>query len=229
MEFMMFDIVTFDCYGTLIDWERGIADAFQYAMDRDGININRDDILRAYAAIEPVVEQERYRSYRDVLTETAARIANMHGWPLSYSRAEFLAESLPQWKPFADTNDALERMRGAGIRLGLLTNCDDDLIAATRRHHFTVDFDVVVTAEQVRAYKPAPPHFTTARERIGNARWLHAAQSNFHDIVPCTRFNIPNAWINRKHETPLEGGVPGQEFNDVKGLADWLVGLRTED
>jgi len=218
-----FDIITFDCFGTLIDWESGIADAFDEAMTRDGVRIERDVILRSYAAIEPLVEQERYRSYRDVLTETAARIANMNGWPLSDSRAGFLAESLPRWKPFADTNAALERLRDAGIRLGLLTNSDDDLIAATRRNQFTVDFDLVITAQQVRAYKPAPPHFNTARERIGDARWLHAAQSDFHDIVPANLFNIPNAWINRKHETPLAGGVPGWEFADMRGLADWLA------
>ena|ERR1051326_1416515 len=222
MDFM-FDFVTFDCYGTLIDWESGIADAFDEAMQRDGIRISRDDVLRAYAAIEPLVEQERYRSYRDVLTETAMRVANMYGWPLAYARAEFLAESLPHWKPFDDTNAALERMRAAGIKLGILTNCDDDLNAATRRNHFTVEFDLVITAQHVRAYKPAPAHFDAARERIGNARWLHAAQSDFHDIVPCNLFDVPNAWINRKKEMPLAGGVPTYEFEDVKGLAEFLT------
>ena len=217
-----YDIVTFDCYGRLIDWESGIAGAFEEAMARDGIRIERDDVLRAYAAIEPLVEQERYRSYRDVLTETAMRVANMHGWPLAYSRAGFLAESLPLWKPFADTNRSLERLRAAGYKLGLLTNCDDDLIAATRRNHFTVDIDLVITAQQVHDYKPAPAHFEAARSRIGNARWLHAAQSNFHDIVPCNVFNVPNAWINRKRETALAGGTPTREFSDLVGLADWL-------
>ena len=218
-----FDIVTFDCYGTLIDWENGIADAFREAMERDGIRIEHDDILRAYAAIEPLVEQERYRSYRDVLTETATRVANMYGWPLAYSRAGFLAESLPRWKAFPDTNDALERLRNAGIRLGILTNCDDDLIAATIRNQFTVTFDLVITAEQVHSYKPAPAHFVTARHHIGDARWLHAAQSNFHDIVPTNLFNVSNAWINRRHETPLAGGVPMREFEDLRGLADWVT------
>ena len=206
------DIITFDCFGTLIDWESGIADAFGSA--------NRQDVLRAYAEIEPVVEQERYRSYREVLNEVGSRVAARLGLTV---RADFLPDSLPQWKPFADTNGALERLRGAGVMLGLLTNCDDDLIAATIRNQFTVDFDLVITAEQVRAYKPATPHFAAARQRIRNACWLHAAQSNFHDIVPTNQLGIENAWINRRHETPLEGGVPGHEFANMKGLADWLA------
>ena len=218
----LFDIVTFDCYGTLIDWENGIAEAFRMAAESDGVHIARDDVLRAYAMIEPIVEQERYRSYREVLTETAARIAHMYGWPLSYERAGFLAASLPSWKPFDDTNLALERLSAAGYELGILTNCDDDLIAATQKH-FTVEFKLVVTAQQVRSYKPAAPHFVTAREKIGSSRWLHAAQSNFHDIIPANSLNIPNAWINRRHETPLPGGIPGRELANVEGLADWLA------
>jgi 2-haloalkanoic acid dehalogenase type II len=217
-----FDIITFDCYGTLIDWESGIAESFRSAAERDGVHISRDDVMRAYPKIELAVEQERYRSYREVLTETAARIAHMYGWPLSYERAGFLAASLPFWKPFDDTNAALERLSAAGYELGLLTNCDDDLIAATQQH-LTVEFTLVVTAQQVRSYKPATPHFVAAREKIGSSRWLHAAHSNFHDIIPTNTLNIPNAWINRRHETPLPGGIPGRELANVEGLAGWLA------
>jgi 2-haloacid dehalogenase/putative hydrolase of the HAD superfamily len=217
----LFDVITFDCYGTLIDWESGIADAFARAAEREGIRLNRDEVLHAYAAVEPVVEQQRYRRYRDVLTESAARVAHMLGWPIEYSRANFLAESLPSWKPFADTNDALEKLTGAGIQLAVLSNTDDDLIAATCKH-FTVDFDFIITAQQVGSYKPAPPHFAAARKRIGSMRWLHAAQSNFHDIVPTNLFDIPSAWINRKSQTALPGGTPGREFADMAGLAAWL-------
>ena len=216
-----FDYVTFDCYGTLIDWESGIRDAFRIAAARDGIALDSDAVLRAYAAIEPDVEQETFRSYRDVLAVTAARVAHFLGWPMERQRAFFLAESLPAWPPFSDTNSALERLRKAGYRLGILSNVDDDLLAMTRKH-FTVDFAFCVTAQQVRSYKPAPGHFISARERIGGASWLHAAQSNFHDIIPTNALGISNAWINRKHEQSLPGGVPGREFADMKGLADWL-------
>ncbi|HEV2719662.1 MAG TPA: HAD-IA family hydrolase [Thermoanaerobaculia bacterium] len=98
---------------------------------------------------------------------------------------------------FPDTNAALERLRGAGYRLGILSNVDDDLLAATRRH-FSVGFDLIVTAQQVRSYKPGHAHFLEARKRIGEARWLHAAESNFHDIVPANALGIENAWINRR-------------------------------
>jgi 2-haloalkanoic acid dehalogenase type II len=209
-----FDVITFDCYGTLIDWESGIRAAFARA------GFDSDAALRTYAEIEPMVERESYRSYRDVLTETAARVAKKLGKP--DVNPTFLAESLPSWMPFADTNPALERLRRAGIRLGILSNVDDDLIAETRRH-FTAEFDLVITAQQVRSYKPASPHFLTARQRIGDAKWLHAAQSNYHDIVPTNQLGIANAWINRHAAKALPGGKPKYEFRDLKGLADAIM------
>ncbi|HYS55013.1 MAG TPA: HAD-IA family hydrolase [Thermoanaerobaculia bacterium] len=202
-----FDVITFDCYGTLIDWRSGICGAF-VAQGLDG-----DASLRKYSEIEPIVEREQYRSYREVLGETASRIA-------PGIKANFLADSLPSWKPFPDTNPALERLRGAGIRLGILSNVDDDLLAETRKH-FTVDFDLLITARQVRSYKPGHAHFLTARQRIGDSKWLHAAQSNLHDIAPARALGIANAWINRHAE---KGGLrPTYEFRDLKGLADAMT------
>ena len=199
----VFDVITFDCYGTLIDWESGIRAAFESA------GVNGGEALRRYAEIEPQVERE-YRPYRDVLRETASRIA----------AGVDLASSLPTWKPFPDTNPALERLRRAGIRLGILSNVDDDLLAATRTH-FTVDFDLIVTAQQVRSYKPGHAHFLEARKRIGDSKWLHAAQSNRHDIVPTNRLGIPNAWINRRAE---KGGVrPTYEFANLTELANGMT------
>ena len=210
-----FDVITFDCYGTLIDWESGIAAAFL----RAGLERSRDEVLRAYEEIETAVENERYQLYEDVLTETAVRVGSRLGWQTDGS---FLPASLPHWKPFSDTNAALERLVAAGYRLGILSNVDDVLLAGTRRH-FTVDFDLIVTAQQVRSYKPAHAHFLAAREAIGNARWLHAAQSNFHDIVPANALGIPTAWINRRGDAALPGGTPAFEVRDLKGLADALT------
>lgn len=219
-----FDVVTFDCYGTLIDWEEGIATAILRAAREDGIELRREDVIRAYERIEPVVERESYRLYRDVLAETAARVAQALGWRLDYERGAFLVSSLGSWRPFPDTNAALERLRAAGYRLGILSNVDDDLLAATRRH-LTVEFDPVVTAEQVRSYKPAAGHFRAARERIGNARWLHAAQSNYHDIVPANAQAIATAWVNRLGQEALPGGTPTfAEVRDLTQLADRLTG-----
>lgn len=214
------DVITFDCYGTLIDWEGGIVDAFERAARADGVTLQRDELLRCYAMVEPVVEREQYRLYRDVLGETAARVGQMLGWRVSYPG--FLAESLPSWKPFPDTNPALERLRAAGVRLGILSNIDDDLLAATRTH-FSVEFEIVITAQQVGSYKPAPGHFTAARKRIGDARWLHAAQSNFHDIVPANQLGIANAWINRRAQLPLPGGTPTFEFANLTELAEAMT------
>ena len=201
-----YDVITFDCYGTLIDWESGICAAFESA------GVEGEEALREYARVEPQVESGPYRSYRQVLAETASRIA-------AYVDASFLAKSLPSWKPFPDTNAALQRLRAAGIRLGILSNVDDDLLAGTRKH-FTVDFDVIVTAQQVQSYKPGHAHFLEARKRIGNARWLHAAQSNFHDIVPTNALGIANAWINRHGESPLPGGTPKHRFSNLTQLTD---------
>lgn len=209
-----YDIITFDCYGTLIDWEAGIREAFATQ------GLDPGNALAHYARIEPQVEHESYRSYREVLTLTAARVAEALG--RSIQTPSFLADSLPRWRPFADTNPALERLRAAGIGLGILSNVDDDLIAATRKH-FTVPFDLVITAQQVRSYKPGAAHFTTARERIGDARWLHAAQSDFHDIVPTNALGIDNAWINRHGEKPLAGGVPNFEFRDLAAFAEAMT------
>lgn len=217
-----FDIITFDCYGTLIDWESGIAGAFLRAAREEGIELQRGEVLRAYAQIEPVVERESFRDYREVLHESALRVARSLGWPLAEDRGAFLPLSLPSWKPFPDTNAALERLRASGIRLGILSNTDDDLIAATRRH-FTVDFDLVITAQQVRSYKPGHAHFVEAKKRIGDARWLHAAESNYHDIAPCNQLGIANAWVNRKGEPALPGGRPGIEVRNLEELASVLV------
>jgi 2-haloalkanoic acid dehalogenase type II len=157
-----------------------------------------------------------------VLTESAVRVARSVGWTLDATQAAFLPESLPSWPPFDDTNAALERLVRAGHRLGILSNVDDDLIAATRRH-FTVDFDFVITAQQVHSYKPGHAHFVTARERIGNARWLHAAQSAYHDIAPTNALGIPNAWVNRLGERVASGNIPTIEVPDLKSLADLLA------
>jgi 2-haloacid dehalogenase/putative hydrolase of the HAD superfamily len=213
-----YDVITFDCYGTLIDWESGIANAFLNAAAADGMTLTREAVLRAYAGTEHRVQAQGYRSYRDILRDTAVQVAAILGWPLTAERAGFLAGSLPSWQPFPDTNAALERL-AAVSRLGILSNIDDDLLAATREH-FTVDFDVVITAQQVRSYKPAHAHFQTARELIGKASWLHAAESNFHDIVPTNALGIDNAWINRQRQSPLPGGTPKYQFDDLAGLAE---------
>jgi 2-haloalkanoic acid dehalogenase type II len=216
------DVITFDCYGTLIDWERGIREAFAAEAMRLGVPVDTEQALALYTEIEPVVESEPFRTYREVLAETARRIAARLQWPLPGARAGFLAESLPYWRPFPDTNRALMQLTGAGYQLGILSNVDDDLLAWTRRHLLAF-FEIVVTAQQVGSYKPAHPHFIAARDLIGSRRWLHAAQSYFHDVIPARALGIPVAWINRKREAPLDGEKPDHVFPTLAELADWLA------
>ncbi|MEK6320537.1 MAG: HAD family hydrolase [Acidobacteriota bacterium] len=216
-----FDIITFDCYGTLIDWETGIINAFQSEAAKDGVELDGDQIIAAYSAEEPAVESGAYRSYREVLGETARRLAATLGWELSTDRCGFLAESLPLWKPFQDTNPALERL-ASRFKLGILSNIDDDLLAATRRH-FSVDFDLVVTAQQVRSYKPGIAHFEEAMARADGKRLLHAAQSYFHDVVPASKIGIPVVWVNRKSSSVEPGGpLPTHEVRDLSELANLM-------
>ena len=217
-----FDIITFDCYGTLIDWEGGMVNAFMSETARDGVSLAADQIISAYMAVEPSVEAGAYQPYREVLAETARRVAARLGWNLSSERAGFLATSLPDWKPFEDTNPALERL-SRHYRLGILSNIDDDLLAATRRH-FTVAFDLIVTAQQVKSYKPGLAHFNAALARAEGKRLLHAAQSYFHDVVPASELEIPVVWVNRNGNRPESGGpLPTHEVRDLTELAD-LVG-----
>jgi len=217
-----YDVITFDCYGTLIDWERGILDAFRSAMAADGVAVDPARTLAVYHEVEPAVQSEGYRRYRDVLAATARRVAVRLDWPMPASRAGALADSLPEWPAFPDTRTALARLSTAGYRLGILSNIDDDLLAGSRRH-LGVPFEIAITAQQVAAYKPARPHFDAARASVGDARWLHAAQSYFHDVQPARALGIRTAWINRKAEPPTDGGHPDPEFRDLTGLADWLA------
>jgi 2-haloacid dehalogenase/putative hydrolase of the HAD superfamily len=216
-----YDLITFDCYGTLIAWESGIANAFTAAASQDDVTIDAGGILTLYMAEEPAVQGEGYVSYRDVLAETAIRVAAELGWQLTRERARFLADSLPGWQPFPDTNIALERL-SQKFRLGILSNIDDDLLQATLSH-FTVEFTMVVTAQQVRSYKPGLAHFNEALRRVGQDRLLHAAQSYYHDVVPATKLRIPVAWINRKGEQAERGGAqPTYEVPNLTALADVL-------
>ena len=220
-----YDVITFDCYGTLIDWDGGIGGALADAARRAGVTLDLPAALDAYHAIEPLVEAT-YRPYRDVLAETARQAAARFGWTMDEAAARRFAASLPEWPPFPDTNAALDRLVAAGYRLGILSNVDDDLLSATCRQ-FSAPIDLIVTAQQVGSYKPAHGHFRTARERIGGLRWLHAAQSHMHDVVPATELGIPVVWVNRKHEPLPEGGpAPLAEVATLAELAEWLTGAQ---
>lgn len=217
------DLITFDCYGTLIDWNGGIAGALGGEAERQGRRADREAVLAAYHAAEPGVQASEYRTYREVLTELEARVAAELGWDPPSSPG-YLANSLQDWQPFQDTRPALRRLVDAGYALGILSNVDDDLLAGTRRH-LGVDFELLVTAEQVRSYKPAPAHFERALEHVGGARerLLHVAQSYFHDVRPARALGIGTLWVNRLGET-LENAEcePTAVMTNLDEAVDWL-------
>ncbi len=214
------DVITFDCYGTLVDWDRGIRSAFERAASAAGKSVDAGALLAAYGEIEPVVETERYRRYREVLAETARRVAARFDWELSDEQATGISAGLPEWPVFPDTVPALQRIVASGCRLGILSNVDRDLLNGTLEK-LPVPFDLVITAEDVRSYKPAAPHFDSAKRAVGDGRWLHAAQSYFHDVRPATEMGIDVVWINRKSEIAPDGAAPRQ-LEDLQRLAAWI-------
>ena len=213
--------LTFDCYGTLIDWRHGIGTTGELLFPGRG-----QEFLAAYAALEAEVEAEPpFKRYREVLTETTRRAAKQIGADLKPDDATALASTIPYWPHFADVGPALAELREAGWKLALLTNCDRDIIGLTRRR-LPVPFDAVVTAEDVSAYKPDLAHFRYFQSAFGSSAdaWIHVAQSYFHDIRPAHHLGISRIWVNRqgeKDDPSLADGVIGglaELPNAVNGL-----------
>ena len=187
--------VTFDCYGTLVDWQAGFATVLgPLAGERAA------DVVRAYHASERSVEREQpHKPYKDVLVTALVRAAARAGVPISEADAQALPQSWHAMRPFDDTEGLLAELRARGYRLAVLTNCDDDLFETTHRA-FRRPFDLFVTAERVRAYKPAPWHFR-AFELITGARrcdWVHVACSWYHDIAPARTLGVKRVWLDRE-------------------------------
>jgi 2-haloacid dehalogenase len=192
--------VTFDVYGTLIDWETGVYDAFSKEAERDGYTLSRDELLELFLQIQQEIKAGSYELYAEVLRRTAVRISRELGWPLEPSRSGFLPDSVQRWPPYKETNTQLERF-AKKFQVGLISNVDDKLLGQTRRW-FKADFDLVVTAQQVRSYKPDPAHFKEAERRIGGKKgWVHITSSYHYDVEPCLKAKVPVIWVNRRKET----------------------------
>jgi 2-haloacid dehalogenase/putative hydrolase of the HAD superfamily len=209
--------VTFDVYGTLIDWEQGIYDAFVREASKDGFTIDRDELIPLFHEISREIESGSYELYAEVLRRTAVEISKRIGWPLEPSRSGFLPDSVQRWAPFKETNAQLKKFT-SNFETGLVSNIDDKLLGQTRRH-IPSDFDLVVTAQQVRSYKPDPAHFKECARRVGGKKgWVHIAASYYHDVEPALKDKIPVIWVNRNKQQ-LE---PGQKkpTAEVKNLLE---------
>ncbi len=209
--------VTFDVYGTLIDWEKGVVEAFEKEAKRDGFSVERDHLVALFHEISRDVEGGSYELYAEVLRRSAIEIAKRLEWPLEPSRSGFLPDSVMRWAPFRETNPALKKFVKR-FQTGLISNIDDKLLGQTRRH-IPHDFDLVVTAQQVRSYKPDPAHFKEFARRIGGKKgWVHVANSLYHDVEPCIKEKIPVVWVNRRGEV-VENAKRKPEA-EVKNLAN---------
>jgi 2-haloacid dehalogenase len=228
LDLARFDALTFDCYGTLIDWESGILAALHEALPAAAAD---DDprLLEAFARHEAEIEAGPYRPYRQVLEETLRGIAADDGWMVSDAAAAAFGGSVVDWPPFPDSALALADL-AARYRLGVITNCDDDLFAASEAK-LGVRFDPVVTAQQTRRYKPNPRGFELAFERIGlpTSRILHVAQSLFHDHVTAKRLGLATVWVDRRSgrsgfgATPPAEATPDLVVPDMRSLADLAI------
>jgi len=218
---------TFDCYGTLIDWEGGIGGTFA----RLWPDADRGALLTAYHRIEPEVQRGRAISYRQVLGETLTGVAAEAGLRLADDQREALAQSLPSWPPFPEVPAALEALRARGWRLGILSNTDPDLLAASVVS-IGVPVDLRVTAAEAGSYKPAHGHWRYFFEQTGadRDRHVHVAASLTHDLAPCAELGLDAVWIKRSGDTTdraREGDLPrAAELPDLEALPDTLDRLR---
>ncbi len=198
--------VTTDCYGTLIDWEKGITDAFKAEAKRDGFSFDEVPFIERFFEIQAEIIRGSYELYAEVLRRATVRAANEIGWEIEPSRAQFLPDSVERWLPFREANAAMDRL-GKRYEVGIVSNIDDKLLGVSRRHLRT-DLDLVVTAQQVRSYKPDPAHFRECARRIGGKKgWVHIGSGYETDIAPVLKMNVPVIWVNRKGEK-LDGRKP---------------------
>jgi 2-haloacid dehalogenase len=225
MDFSRFTAISFDCYGTLIDWESGILLALRAVLANHGQSLPDAALLELYGEFEAEAESGPYQSYGEVLQSVVRAFADRFHFQASSAEIRSLHESVRAWPPFVDTVPALRELQKR-YKLVVISNIDDDLFAETRRH-LDVEFDGVITAEQARSYKPSLNNFQMALRTLAISpdRLLHAAQSIYHDVVPARSLGISTVWVNRKSARPGMGAVrasagrPDLEVPDLASLA----------
>jgi 2-haloacid dehalogenase len=205
---------TFDCYGTLIDWDAGV----RRTLGRVWPDEDADRLFHAYHDVEPRIQANRGVPYRQVLRETLAGIAERQELEVPPGQDDALADALPSWRPFHEVRDALEELRGGGWRLAILSNTDPDLLDGSLKT-IGVPVDLRITAAEAGAYKPDFAHWDTFFRTTGadRERHAHVAASLSHDVEPCAKLGLPCVWINRRGES---SDLPrAAELHSLEGLA----------
>jgi 2-haloacid dehalogenase len=237
LDFTRFEILTFDCYGTMIDWETGIFSAMRPILAVHDKKITDSALLGMYSELELAAESSgekgQFQRYRDVLQSVVRGFGEQLGFKPTAAEIRSLPESLANWQPFPDTVEALRKLKSR-YQLAVISNVDDDLFAATAPK-LGVAFDHVVTAQQAQCYKPCKRIFELAEERIAVSRvqWLHVGQSIYHDVIPAQSLGIATVWVNRPSPRPGAGaaktaaGKPDLEVPDLKTLANLSTSNRS--
>ena len=229
IDFDRFEAVSFDCYGTLIDWESGIVGAIRPVLEARGLDLSDTQILALFAEIEPVAQRAEYVEYRQVLREVMRELVRRTGFSPDDADLDCLADSIPDWPPFPDTVDVLRAMKSR-YKVAIISNIDDDLFALTARR-LDVEFDQVITSQQARSYKPSLHNFVLALDLIAVSpdRLLHAAESAFHDVAPAKSMGLSVVRVKRyggreSGATRPVQATPDLEVPDLATLAS-LMGL----
>ncbi len=226
--FQQIEVLSFDCYGTLIDWETGILTAFKTILLNHNVSLNDAQILELYAQLESKHQAGEYLKYREVLKRVVQDFcANINVIP-NELELNSLAESIKSWEPFPDTIEALQALKKR-YKLTIISNIDDDLFAHTAQK-LKIDWDWIITAEQVKSYKPSAQNFEMAIQRMGieKEKLLHIAQSLYHDIATAKALGIKTVWVNRRKDqggfgaTMPASAMPDVEVPDLKSLVSLL-------
>ena len=229
LNFSQFEYLTFDCYGTLINWEAGILAALQPVLRAHSIEVSDEEVLRLYGECEAEAEAGQYKTYRQILEGVVESFGRWLGFSPSVAEIQSLPQSLSNWLPFPDTVGALRQLH-TRYKLAIISNVDDDLFAETAKL-LQVPFDAVITAQQARSYKPSLHNFHLALQRIGRPKEkiLHVAQSLYHDAVPTRALGWKNVWVNRRKNQSDPGATkpadikPDLEVPSLQALADLAV------
>jgi 2-haloacid dehalogenase len=228
LDFTRFEILTFDCYGTLIDWEAGILAALHPILSAHEKQIDDATLLQLYGDFEQRSEQGKFQPYRKVLESVVRQFGKGLRFDPTAAEVRSLPDSLSTWKPWPDTVAALRQLK-TRYRLAILSNVDDDLFATTRPQ-LEVDFDEVITAQQAQAYKPSLKLFELALSRIHAPphRVLHVGQSIYHDVIPAQALGLATVWVNRPSANPGVGAVKAAKAKPdltVTSLAELAVAV----